>query len=87
MAVDTQNKRRSVIANLPVPDGAVSAADRIQTTWWYSGIDADAPAVVTPIVSGTSRDRFFNSATGHDRDFGIATGRDRLFNSGTGEDR
>lgn len=38
MAVDTENKRRSVAKVLPVPDGTVAAADRGGTVWMYVGI-------------------------------------------------
>lgn len=43
MAVDTENKRRSVLHNLPAPDGTVDQPDRQQVTWNYSGILAEAP--------------------------------------------
>lgn len=46
MAVDTENKRRSVGAYaggsgmvLPRPDGTVDAADRAAAAWIYSGLD------------------------------------------------
>lgn len=50
MAVDTQNKRRSVQAyggNIvyPVADGTVDTADREHSAWLYSGIAAGAPLV------------------------------------------
>ena len=38
MAVDTENKRRSVICVLPAPDGTIAAVDRQQISWIYSGI-------------------------------------------------
>lgn len=38
MAIDTQNKRRSTLRVLPVPDGTIGAADRAQVVWQYSGI-------------------------------------------------
>lgn len=46
MAIDTQNKRRSTIANLPVPDGSIDTADRPQVVWIYSGITISEPAIV-----------------------------------------
>lgn len=49
MALDTQNKRRSVIQYAPftiapVADGTIGAADREQATWLYSGLPPVAPA-------------------------------------------
>lgn len=38
MGIDTENKRRSVLRILPVPDGVIDAADRQQSTRLYSGI-------------------------------------------------
>jgi hypothetical protein len=39
MAIDTENKRRSVAHILPVPDGnIINQADRQQVAWIYSGI-------------------------------------------------
>jgi len=38
MAVDTENKRRSVLNVLPAPDGTVGVSDRQQILWVYVGI-------------------------------------------------
>lgn len=38
MAIDTENKRRSVAHILPVPDSDIDQADRQQVAWIYSGI-------------------------------------------------
>ncbi len=39
MAIDTENKRRSIAHILPVPDGnIINQADRQQVAWIYSGI-------------------------------------------------
>jgi hypothetical protein len=57
MAVDTRNKRASVLGLtlaalvvLPAPNGSVSAPDRLQVSANYAGIAADSPipSVVTP---------------------------------------
>lgn len=50
MAVDTEDKRRSAgsllwMQHLPVPDGAISAADRRQVSGLYSGIATGIPGV------------------------------------------
>ena len=52
MAIDTKNKRMSVIGlALPVPsmlpdsDGTIAIADRLHLLWLYSGIAAATPAV------------------------------------------
>ena len=56
MAVDTKNKRMSVIGlALPVPsmlpdsDGTIAIADRLHLLWLYSGIAAATPTA--PIVN------------------------------------
>lgn len=46
MAIDTQNKRRSVQAYTlglmrPVADGTIGMADRATVTWYYSGLSYD----------------------------------------------
>ena len=53
MAVDTRNKRFSILAidnptipSLPDPDGTVDSSDRQQFLWKYSGIAFDNPVVV-----------------------------------------
>ncbi len=56
MAIDTENKRRSV-ANwlrfiLPVPDGSISKADREHAAGFYCGIPAGMP-VSTKILDLT----------------------------------
>ena len=42
MAIDTENKRRSVqgynIGIMPVPDGAITAPDRATKAWLYAGL-------------------------------------------------
>lgn len=39
MTVDTENKRRSVIRVLPIPDGEeLTEADRKQVAWIYNGL-------------------------------------------------
>jgi hypothetical protein len=39
MAIDTENKRRSIVHISPLPDGnIINRADRQQATWIYSGI-------------------------------------------------
>jgi hypothetical protein len=45
---DSEDKRRSAInmppfVVAPVPDGTIDANDRIQATWWYSGLGAQTP--------------------------------------------
>jgi hypothetical protein len=38
MALDTQNKRRSILGIKPVPDSELDSNDRIQFMDWFSGI-------------------------------------------------
>lgn len=53
MAVDTENKRRSVVYILPVPDSDISLADRQQVAYIYSGI-------LVNVVSTTPQSRIYN---------------------------
>lgn len=55
MAIDTENKRRSVQAYWvgaarPVPDGAIGAADRATSAWFYAGITYALPSDVIGIL-------------------------------------
>jgi len=48
MALDSENKRRSVQAYWvglarPVPDGTIDASDRATSAWFYSGLTYASP--------------------------------------------
>ena len=47
MAIDTENKRRSVqgysIGIMPVPDGTIDASDRATLAWLYAGFVYGTP--------------------------------------------
>ena len=43
MAIDTENKRRSTIAVLPIPNSDIDQGDRQQVTLHYRGILAVPP--------------------------------------------
>ena len=47
MAIDTEDKRRSVIGILPIADGTISGVDKQHVAGFYRGIPAAVP-VVTP---------------------------------------
>jgi hypothetical protein len=48
MAIDTGDKRRSVIRVLPIPDGEVlTEADRKQVAWIYNGLPFIEPELLT----------------------------------------
>jgi hypothetical protein len=49
MAVDTEDKRRSVLTVLPIPNADVDAGDREQVAWLYRGIPA-APPLAQPMI-------------------------------------
>lgn len=61
MAIDTQNKRRSVggyCAGLayPVPDGTVGTADRAHIAWLYAGLTySGVVAAVADVIGGIAR--------------------------------
>ena len=59
MAIDTENKRRSVVYILPEPDGTIAAVDRQQTGWIYSGIAAGAVAEVVSLFQYVAKSRTF----------------------------
>ena len=42
MAIDSQNKRRSTQANLPVPNYTIGIQDRPQVCWIYRGLTINA---------------------------------------------
>jgi len=52
MAVDTENKRRSVAGLVPVADGTVSRVDSQQVAGFYCGIAAGTPAVIVQLFVG-----------------------------------
>ena len=45
MAIDTQNKRRSVSKIFPVPDSVIDASDRAQACAIYAGLAYSAPVI------------------------------------------
>jgi len=57
MAIDTQNKRRSVTSMigistvLPLADGTVGTQDRVHVAFYYSGIAIDALTLATGLIS------------------------------------
>lgn len=73
MAIDTENKRRSVVYILPVPDSTIDQADRQQAIWIYSGILAAATTAVTP-----SPLRIFTVLAERERIFAVLS-EDRIF--------
>lgn len=68
MAIDTENKRRSVQAYTfgllrPVADGVIDAGDRALLTWFYSGITYPA----TPPTPPSTADEYIMFARHHHR--------------------
>lgn len=49
MAVDNENKRRSVIQILPIPDGSIFGVDRQHAAGFYRGISALPSESIFPI--------------------------------------
>ena len=48
MAIDTEDKRRSVVGVLPIPDGqSLTEADRKQVAWIYNGLPFIEPLSLT----------------------------------------
>ncbi len=48
MAIDTEDKRRSVVGILPIPDGqSLTEADRKQVAWIYNGLPFIEPEELT----------------------------------------
>lgn len=48
MAIDSEDKRRSVVWVLPIPDGQpVTEADRKQVIWIYNGLSFVEPRELT----------------------------------------
>lgn len=79
MAIDTENKRRSIAHILPVPDGnIINQADRQQVTWIYSGI------LIIQLL-GEVFTRLYNVPT-EDRIYVVPDGEKLVFNT-LAEDR
>lgn len=72
MAIDTENKRRSIIYILPLPDNDINQADRQQVTWIYSGI------LVIQIL-GEVQSRIYNVPT-EDRIYVVPDEEEYIFN-------
>lgn len=52
MAIDSENKRRSVVQILPIADGTISGVDKQHAAGFYRGIAAQSPlGVGAPILS------------------------------------
>jgi hypothetical protein len=79
MAIDTENKRRSIAHVLPIPDGnIINQADRQQVAWIYSGI-------LTIQLLGEVFTRLYNVPT-EDRIYVVPDEKEHIFNILT-EDR
>jgi hypothetical protein len=78
MAIDTENKRRSIIYVLPIPDSNIDQADRQQVAWIYSGILAIQ-------LLGEVQTRLYNVPT-EDRIYIVPDEEEHIFNTLT-EDR
>lgn len=78
MAIDTENKRRSIARVLPIPDSNIDQADRQQVTWIYSGILAIQ-------LLGEVFTRLYNVPT-EDRIYVVPDGEKLVFNT-LAEDR
>lgn len=72
MAIDTENKRRSVGHILPVPNSDIDQADRQQVAWIYSGILAVQ-------VLGVVSIRLYN-VPAEDRMYIVPDEEDRIYN-------
>ena len=57
MAIDTEDRRRSVVGILPVTDGAVFGVDKQHVAGFYRGIAAVTPVPSCRIVRISSEDR------------------------------
>jgi hypothetical protein len=68
MAIDTEDKRRSVVGVFraltipPVPDSSISGVDKQHTAGYYRGIAAQSPVVVVAVDRELSvRGRFLKA--------------------------
>lgn len=72
MAIDTENKRRSVNYILPIPNSDIEQADRQQVAWIYSGI------LVVQLL-GTVSTRLYN-VPAEDRIYIVPDEEEHIFN-------
>ena len=54
MAIDTENKRRSVSGTYPVPDGYISSGDRTQIAGFYRGLAGTTYDLTATIAAVTT---------------------------------
>jgi hypothetical protein len=72
VAIDTENKRRSVNYILPIPNSDIEQADRQQVAWIYSGI------LVVQLL-GTVSTRLYN-VPAEDRIYIVPDEEEHIFN-------
>lgn len=52
MAIDTEDRRRSTLGRLPLPDNEIDQQDRRQVWRLYSGLPEEAPPTGTLMMMG-----------------------------------
>lgn len=69
MPIDTENKRRSVLGILPVPDGSIDAQDRRQVLGLYRMYEVAAVGGQPNWEAGAGESLGFEAAAGESLEF------------------
>ncbi len=73
MAINTQNKRRSTLCALPIPNGYIAIDDEMQVCWQYRGVSSSmviaVPSSRKVVVAEEHRDANISQ---EDRIVGVA---------------
>ncbi len=84
MAIDNENKRRSVIRVFPVPDGSINAGDRRHIAGFYRGL-ADVPPDIYPIDLVLSEQDIYGVQMNDENIYGLAGTESDIFNAALSE--
>ncbi len=86
MAIDNENKRRSVIRIFPVPDGSINAGDRRHIAGFYRGL-ADVPPDIYPIDLILSEQDIYGVQMSDENIYGLVETESNVFTAALSEEK
>lgn len=86
MAIDNENKRRSVIGIFPVPDGSINAGDRRHIAGFYRGL-AEAPPDIYPIDLVLSEQNIYGVNMNDENIYGLVESESNIFDAALSESK
>lgn len=86
MAIDNENKRRSVIRVFPVPDGSINTGDRRHIAGFYRGL-ADVPLDIYPIDLVLSEQNIYGVQMNDENIYGLAETESNIFTAALSEEK